>query len=322
MSENIIHAAVQLIDVAPTDEFVETLGRQLLADLEGQRPTRTAISLIPTEPEPPAPAEYVALAPDPSRAGRVTRPQKLFVAVAACLALVVAGAVILSQRDDSSERSEQLADVDSREAQPLADAARVAVHDVLGAGWGEREDQGGVPFSQLEADTTADTPQCADLRELGIWSPTTKSVTSHQIFQIPGNEFMYHEVMVFASAEDASKAMDTIESDLFRDCTFKRFDRLAPLWPRLGTTSHSSAWAGMTEIAPHGDRQIVIGQHLVYQFNGEPGPEFHLVNAYIQVGRAIAWVDPVYNALPGQRDPGVEKVLSDTTASLEEVFGD
>ncbi|HEY7625640.1 MAG TPA: hypothetical protein VH761_01180, partial [Ilumatobacteraceae bacterium] len=111
----------------------------------------------------------------------------------------------------------------------------------------------------------------------------------------------------------------------FRDCTFDRFDRLAKFWPYPDTTSKSTPWEGSPEFASHGDRQVIVGQYLNYRMTKlqNPGPQLLLVNAYIQVGRAIVWVDPLYSPIPGHPDPidAVESVLSAATASLEKVFG-
>jgi hypothetical protein len=75
---------------------------------------------------------------------------------------------------------------------------------------------------------------------------------------------------------------------------------------------------------PYGDRQLIFGQHLVYQFGEDPGPDLRVVNAYVQVGRAIAWVDPSYGPVAGHPDPmfGFNAVLTAVTSSLQQVFGD
>lgn len=321
MTRNIIVAAVELVDARPSDEFVANLGRQLLADLDATHPPMTDHPSGVVDSQSAAPGDYVTLSNDPSRRGRTMRPQKILLFAAACLAVFAAAALIATRRQDSPEPGSELTDIDPREAQQLADAAGISA-DVLGVRWAEGTDQGGVPFSQLSAETTAVMPRCAELSEFGVWSPTTKSVTAHQYFM--ADAFMYHEVMVFASTEDASRAMDMIETELFQTCTFDRFDRLAKYWRVIDTTSRSEAWDGVPEIGPYGDRQVIVGQHLVYRFAENPGPDLLVVNAYIQVGRAIAWVDPLYNPIPGHADPtsGVDAVLKATTASLQNVFGD
>ena len=182
MSQNIIHAAVDLVDLEPSDEFVAELGQQLLDELIAPHPTEVDAPLTPHSSPPETTEDVVVVTHVPSLLDRQRKRRRILLAAAACLALFAAAAIILNRPDDSSE-PDQLTDVDEREARPLGDRAGISV-SVLGGEWNERADQGGVPFSALEAETTKEIPQCAALADFGVWSPTTKSVTAHQFFEI------------------------------------------------------------------------------------------------------------------------------------------
>jgi hypothetical protein len=74
------------------------------------------------------------------------------------------------------------------------------------------------------------------------------------------------------------------------------------------------------DAARHGDRQIIIGQQstLVIRFRSE---ETYLVNAYVQVGRAISWINPRYVENDSNRLVAVDKAITAATTALNNVFG-
>lgn len=72
-------------------------------------------------------------------------------------------------------------------------------------------------------------------------------------------------------------------------------------------------------MAPHGDRQVIIGQNIDYTFLvGGANPQ--AINAYVQVGRAIAFIDPQYFGNVGPNS-NVERAITLSTDALKKVFG-
>jgi hypothetical protein len=133
---------------------------------------------------------------------------------------------------------------------------------------------------------------------------------------------MLHDVWDFASPEAAAQAIEVIDTDLFRRCFFDFFDRTTARGTRVVGTSVSTEWAA-PEIPAHGDRQITFGQTIDYTiaYNGATIRLIpHAINGFVQVGRAIGFVDMAYmdDVGPGSN---VEKALTLVTENLEKVFG-
>ena len=80
----------------------------------------------------------------------------------------------------------------------------------------------------------------------------------------------------------------------------------------------STAWQP-PEFAAHGDRQVIYGQRIA----GPLSSDFNQlrIDAYIQVGRAISGVNPVY--LPDAPQPAkvATTAIDASAAALEGVFG-
>jgi hypothetical protein len=311
MTENVYRDAVALVDAEPSAEFLSTLRAQLLAELSA-----TVIESATSATTPQTEEEEVVEVIEETPSRRQRRTRRVWLAAATCLAVLGTGAIVLFRADDSPESADQLADVNPEEVGGLGEQAAIP-ESALGPAWEAASDQGGVPFAQLDAQITAAMPQCAELSDYGIWLPTTKSVTTHEFFSVPLQDFMYHDVMVFASEEDASRAMDKIAEPLFQSCVIARFDLLAPFWPTPETTSISTP-ATVPEIDSHGDRQIVFGQRVDYRFSGEPGPAVLVANVYVQVGRAIAWISPQYYSFGSE---GLNARIKLSSDALERVFG-
>ncbi len=73
-------------------------------------------------------------------------------------------------------------------------------------------------------------------------------------------------------------------------------------------------------IAPHGDRQIAIGQAIHYVLSTGVTIDPQAVNVFVQVGRAIAFIDPQYFDDVGPTSNVVEAITASTNA-LKQVFG-
>ena len=130
-----------------------------------------------------------------------------------------------------------------------------------------------------------------------------------------------HDVWVFATKADASRAMDVIEGDVYPTCLFDFFDRTTALSPAYKATSISKSFAiPPPAVKAHGDRQVIIGQQIDYSLSAGQTATAVAVNAYVQVGRAIAFVDPEYLGDTGP-DSNVEHTITVSTDALEKVFG-
>jgi hypothetical protein len=200
----------------------------------------------------------------------------------------------------------------------LASRAIVDPHD-LGALW-----QLGTPwpdaptYAQLVGQTQQAIPDCAQLPDFGLLPPTDKSATVQENFYA-ADKWMLGQVVVFASAEDAARAMDAIAGHVYPHCVFDLVDRIIPLGRRMHATTTSETW-NAPKVTAHGDRQVSFGQ-LVHETLTSGNVDLYLINVYVQVGRAIAWVDPQY--FPESNTPlyRVDKAVDASTRALEAVFG-
>ena len=104
----------------------------------------------------------------------------------------------------------------------------------------------------------------------------------------------------------------------FAACWFDLFDRIR-VTPVVGAgrTPPSEAWNAPT-ISPHDDRQVIIGQRVTI-VRPSITDGVHLVNAFVQVGRAIVWINP---RLPASGDLSeVEKAIAAATTALKNASG-
>jgi hypothetical protein len=97
------------------------------------------------------------------------------------------------------------------------------------------------------------------------------------------------------------------------------FDRLTALNRNITAVSTSTSWPA-PQIALHGDRQVIIGQKIDYTFPGGGAASAEAINAYVQVGRAIAFIDPQYLSDVGPKS-NVEQTITASTDALKKVFG-
>lgn len=93
-----------------------------------------------------------------------------------------------------------------------------------------------------------------------------------------------------------------------------------PAGSTLGTnTSSSEAWDAPA-VTPHGDRQIVIGQHSTL-VGFDATVNAYVVNAYVQVGRAISWINPMSGASADTAVVAAERAIAATATALNATFG-
>jgi hypothetical protein len=240
---------------------------------------------------------------------------RIALAAAASIALVATAAIVVTRGGDTSQSSGKLNDVNAEEALPLARDAFIPAA-ALGQTYRETVLLPESVENQLAADIRVAMPECSILPSLGLVQPSTKSVSPSQFF----NGFsggIAHTVLVFATPQDASQAMDVIAGSVYPACRFELFDRMIPR-EVLGQTARSELW-DPPAIPAHGDRQIVFGQRATFA-GGTGAREASYVNVFVQVGRAITWMNP---QLLSTDNPLflVNKAVDAQTAALESVFG-
>jgi hypothetical protein len=313
VSHNRVGDAIRLIDLAPSGEFRSDLRAELLAEFALQEAGRSGVANLVAAASPEQVEVHVTLTSDKSPSSLRRRLWRTVVAAAACLAVVATG-VVIAHHDKFSEPRD-LRDVDRREADPLARRGLIAP-EVLGVAWVVGPNSPDTARLRQATETIAAMPGCGVLISAGLFPPTTKSATAYQ-FVDDGN-FLGQRVFVYATAEDASRAMDVIDGDTFAACWFNLFDRIrvAPV-VGAGRTPPSEAWNAPT-ISLHGDRQVIIGQRVTI-VRPSITDGVHLVNAFVQVGRAIVWINP---RLPASGDLSeVEKAITAATTALKNASG-
>ena len=77
---------------------------------------------------------------------------------------------------------------------------------------------------------------------------------------------------------------------------------------------------GRSTDRPHGDRQIIIGQKARSIVSTGSSSDEHLVNAYVQVGRAITLINPRYVAADDHPLLDVDQAITAATDALDHVF--
>ncbi|MEP7203762.1 MAG: hypothetical protein ABI894_14195 [Ilumatobacteraceae bacterium] len=224
--------------------------------------------------------------------------------------------VVVNRLGNDVASGDALHDVDPNEALPLGQAAPITPN-VLSARWRQVDDFSTADYAQVSTATYSALPKCAKFTTFGMLPPTTKSVTIHHDFA-SDSSLLFHDVIVFATHEDATKAMDAISGGNFAECWFDVFDRLTPLGRYLGATSESVDLEA-PQIQLHGERQFIIGQHIRYSFPNGP-QERDFINAYVQVGRAITFVNPELSTGPNSL-ANVENVIAASADALEAEFG-
>lgn len=262
------------------------------------------------------------LAPNPLRATFNPRLVRILLAAAACIALFVVAALVANRPNSDLPSTGELNDVDLVQATALGESALVPPKDVVTTFRRIDDPISEATWAQQAEATAAANPACAVLSSFGLAPPTTKAALPRQWLHGGVGGPMAQNIKVFATTADASRAMDMIAGAEYQACDRDLFDRLTP-FNTPNVTSITEPWQAPA-IAPHGDRQIIIGQHTTYsgeaiKYSGATD-EFR-INAYIQVGRAISWINPRY--LPGAQQPLFvsEKAITASATALEAVFG-
>lgn len=317
MKQSSISAAFDQVNVEPSPVFRSKL-RAAFIDAMTHSEVSETLALDARGPAPTSSTAelrdgYVGLAASPSVvANRSRRLVRVGLAAATSIALLVTAAIVVTRVDNSPG---ELNDVNAQDALPLARKAFIS-GDALGHTYFEAE----LPLPELvennlAAVTRAAMPECEILATVGLMQPSPKAVAASQFFTALGG--IAHTVYVFATPQDASKAMDVIGGKVYPACRFDLFDRMIPLEGQ-GHTANSKPWQTPT-ITAHGDRQIVFGQHTKFT-GGNIDRETFYVNVFVQVGRAITWMNPQL-LLTDKPLFLVNKAAEAQTAALESVFG-
>jgi len=239
---------------------------------------------------------------------RLESRRPIWIAIAAAIVLIVGlGVVLVNHRTDSTS-------VDTSHDPTIAREALVKVAD-LGSGW---EVVNGGLTSHAVADVAAKVPECARYMDAAFDGPGRRSTTtSGRIFGSLANT-LTEWVYLFPSEEAASAAMDKIAEPGFIGCFTRFWEVLIPAYSP-GATVTATPVASPT-ILPHGDRQVVVTLRPTYTV-GSVTTSPTVVSVFVQVGRGIAYIDPVTD----QHDPtdpagSIEQALSLATDALDKAL--
>jgi hypothetical protein len=256
------------------------------------------------------------------RRARNQRTVRVGGALIGVLIVIAIGIAVLGRGDESQRPGDdtpaetvavtELHDVNLQDALLLAQSANLPQGDHR---WNKGQPENESERLREAAATIAALPACAVLTSVGLLPPTTKSAVAYQY--VPGGPLL-QDVFVYATPEDASRAMDVIASQLYPGCWFDVIDRgFEYTYP--GTTSSSEAWQA-PPIAKHGDRQVIIGQHTSF-IQPDLRRDHYVVNAYVQVGRAISLIDPEFVATASDPLAAVDNDITAATTALKNGLG-
>jgi hypothetical protein len=294
MSLNPIREAFEYGDHEPSTTFRDELRARFLDEL-----MHTEVS-VQDDSEEPAVIDTEIL--------RLESRRPIWIAIAAAIVLIVGlGVVLVNHRTDSTS-------VDTSHDPTIAREALVKVAD-LGSGW---EVVNGGLTSHAVADVAAKVPECARYMDAAFDGPGRRSTTtSGRIFGSLANT-LTEWVYLFPSEEAASAAMDKIAEPGFIGCFTRFWEVLIPAYSP-GATVTATPVASPT-ILPHGDRQVVVTLRPTYTV-GSVTTSPTVVSVFVQVGRGIAYIDPVTD----QHDPtdpagSIEQALSLATDALDKAL--
>jgi hypothetical protein len=294
MSLNPIREAFEYGDHEPSTTFRDELRARFLDEL-----LHTEVC-VQDDSEEPAVIDTEIL--------RLESRRPIWIAIAAAIVLIVGlGVVLVNHRTDSTS-------VDTSHDPTIAREALVKVAD-LGSGW---EVVNGGLTSHAVADVAAKVPECARYMDAAFDGPGRRSTTtSGRIFGSLANT-LTEWVYLFPSEEAASAAMDKIAEPGFIGCFTRFWEVLIPAYSP-GATVTATPVASPT-ILPHGDRQVVVTLRPTYTV-GSVTTSPTVVSVFVQVGRGIAYIDPVTD----QHDPtdpagSIEQALSLATDALDKAL--
>jgi hypothetical protein len=297
--------ALESLDEPASLEFRTLLHTRLVAEL-GQDPTSAASQTVMTEVIDRDDVEGdPVVGPSTTRPHRTSRAQ-LVLGIAAAIAVIAAlAAVIAGRRPDPAV-------VDTSHDGEIATAALIPPTE-LGSGW--RIQSAYTAFtSRVAAEVAATVPSCAAYVADAFDSPGRNAVTAERKFANPITTTMYQWVYVFPTQEQATRVMDKLSESAFQTCFTGFYEASVPVQdPRYKVTM---TLADTPRLRAHGERQIAFATAQKFEGPGLNGPRtLTTVNTYIQVGRAIAFVDPIRN-VHDEPDSPMERAMTAAANAL------
>jgi hypothetical protein len=164
--------------------------------------------------------------------------------------------------------------------------------------------------SRVIADIAATVPACDAYVDYAFDSPRRQAVTAGSIFSSAPLFALTQWVYIFPTKAAATRAMDKITEASFAPCLSQFMDALMP---KLAGSLSNTTIVDPPPLAPHGDRQVVLGQSIHFTDGGT----YTVMNTFVQVGRGIVYVNPTPDA-HDSLDPAsrLEKVLTAATDNL------
>jgi hypothetical protein len=292
MSAHPIRTAFEYAGDEPSPEFRDALRVRFLAELAQP----DAAAGTPDREE-----SIVTITEETPRLSR-SRTRVVLGIAAAIVAIAGLTVVVINHRS-------QPAGVDTSRDPAIANEALISV-DELGAGW---EVSSGGLTSRAVADIAATVPGCAPYLDYAFDSPDRQAPTAGRIFASLGST-LTEWVYIFPSEEAASKAMDKISEAGFVTCFNRFLEVLIPAYAPGSTVTATTSAA--PPLLSHGDRQVVLSQYNTYRIDAV---EFSatVLNAFVQVGRGIVYIDPTTDAHDSQDPTGsIETALTAATNDL------
>jgi hypothetical protein len=289
MSLNPILDAFESVDVTPSAAFRQQARGEFLS------------ALVRHDVGDEIVAEATARVIEASRPTPGRRLNVVF-GIAASVAIVAALTIVVTNR--KSEPSP----ADTSHDAAVAEASLISANQI-GVSW-QITHQWDAFTSRKIADVAASVPACADYVDFAFDSPKRKAVTEGRIFASPPLFALTQWVYIFPTEAAATQAMDKIAEAPFVPCLGRFMDAL---FPKLGSSATTTRIDALP-LAAHGDRQVVLGQSI--QVDG--GGTYTVMNAFVQVGRGIVYVNPTPDSSHDSLDPAgrLEKVFTAATNNL------
>lgn len=297
MSVHPIREAFELAGDQPSAEFRDALRVRFLAELS-----------VPVATAMPSREETIMTITEESHHTEPHRKEsrrRAVLGVAAALIVVTGLTVVLINRRSETDH------VDTSKDPAIAKEALVG-DDEIGSGWlvSHARDNWTSPIVASQAATI---DECAPYLDYAFDSPNRKAVTSGKVFEQPSLYWTTQWVYLFPTEAAASEAMDKISEPGFAPCLNRLREKMYNVNPRGAPTTVTTVDA--VPMLPHGDRQIVLGQHGTFGSFGNLS--FTIMNVFVQVGRGIVYVDPNPDFHKSTDPAGpLEKVVSAATDHL------
>ena len=274
MSPHPVSTALESLDEPASEDFRTMLQIKLLTQLAQD-----------VTPEPPTatPFEPVELRLTSTRPYRESRSRVLLGIAAAVVVVAALAAVLINRTSDSTA-------VDTSRDPQIAGAALIPP-DELGLHWVIQPAYRAFT-SRVAAEVAATVPACAPYVDYAFDSPRRNAVTAERKFLNPIQTTMYQWVYVFPTEDQATAVMDKVAESAFEPCFTAFYEASVPV--QDGNYEVAVTIADETPVRGHGDRQVTFATAQKFEGPGIDGSRtLTTMNIYIQVGRAIVYIDPI-----------------------------